>query len=171
MQKTKKILLYMIFVVYCASLLWLLFGARIAALSNVSEEIRNMGYFARLCDHINLIPGATIYEYSIDMLIPSAKIKSMIASINLIGNLALFLPMGFLLPCISTKFKSFIKITLWVTVIVALVELTQLVTLLGMCDIDDLILNVLGAQIGYLIYKIFSMFKLNIEKEARKEAP
>ena len=35
------------------------------------------------------------------------------------------------------------------TGIICLVELCQMVTLLGTCDIDDLILNLLGCAIGY----------------------
>lgn len=36
------------------------------------------------------------------------------------------------------------------------VELIQLVTLLGSMDIDDLILNLAGASIGFLIYIIIT---------------
>ena len=32
------------------------------------------------------------------------------------------------------------------------VELLQMLLLLGTCDIDDLILNVLGACLGYLLF-------------------
>lgn len=34
------------------------------------------------------------------------------------------------------------------------IELGQLFTLRGICDIDDLILNLLGASIGFAIWKI-----------------
>ena len=37
--------------------------------------------------------------------------------------------------------------------IITAVELTQLFTLLGSCDIDDLILNVVGAAVGYGLFK------------------
>ena len=40
--------------------------------------------------------------------------------------------------------------TLSVTIgAVVAVEITQMLTLLGTCDIDDLILNLLGAAMGY----------------------
>ena len=39
-----------------------------------------------------------------------------------------------------------------VTLLIAVVETTQLFTLLGSCDVDDLILNLLGAALGYGIY-------------------
>ena len=38
--------------------------------------------------------------------------------------------------------------------VITAVELAQLFTLLGSCDIDDLILNVLGAALGYGIHKL-----------------
>ena len=36
---------------------------------------------------------------------------------------------------------------------IILVELTQMLTLLGTCDVDDVTLNVLGAMAGYLIFR------------------
>jgi len=39
-------------------------------------------------------------------------------------------------------------------IIVVVIELLQFVTMSGACDIDDLILNVLGASIIYFIFKI-----------------
>ena len=44
--------------------------------------------------------------------------------------------------------------------IVVLIEILQFVTMSGSCDIDDLILNVLGASIVYFIVKIKFIYKL-----------
>jgi glycopeptide antibiotics resistance protein len=38
---------------------------------------------------------------------------------------------------------------LFVAITISCVEILQLFTLLGYCDVDDLILNTLGAAIGY----------------------
>ena len=48
---------------------------------------------------------------------------------------------------------------LWKTValaatIMTIVELTQVLTLRGQCDIDDVILNTLGAAIGYSLFHL-----------------
>ena len=39
--------------------------------------------------------------------------------------------------------------------IIVLVELTQMLTLLGTCDVDDLILNVLGIWLGERLYRLW----------------
>ena len=37
--------------------------------------------------------------------------------------------------------------------IIVIIELIQLFTLLGSCDIDDLLLNTIGAVIGWLLWR------------------
>ena len=74
---------------------------------------------------------------------------------NLIGNLFLFIPAGYLLPRIFKKFRPFWRFFLKGLLILLVVELTQLFSLLGVFDIDDLILNMAGFCIGYFIYFLF----------------
>ena len=38
------------------------------------------------------------------------------------------------------------------------IELFQFLTALGLCDIDDVILNVVGAMLGYCIYRLANIF-------------
>ena len=38
--------------------------------------------------------------------------------------------------------------------LIVCVELVQLVTLLGHCDVDDLILNLIGVSMGYLLWAL-----------------
>ena len=78
-----------------------------------------------------------------------------LAVINLVGNVVMFIPLGTLLPLVFRRLHSFWKTMLCTTGIIIAVELTQLFTLLGSCDIDDLILNLLGASIGYFFYRLF----------------
>lgn len=77
------------------------------------------------------------------------------AVINLFGNVIMFIPLGFLLPKVFPKLRRFWKVMLVTAGIIILVELAQLFTLMGSCDVDDLILNVPGAALGYGIYKLF----------------
>jgi glycopeptide antibiotics resistance protein len=74
----------------------------------------------------------------------------------------LFLPFGvFLKMKESTIFQLFyIPI-----VFISLIELLQYITLRGSLDIDDLILNVLGFFIGYLLYPLLNtVIKVSLEK-------
>lgn len=77
---------------------------------------------------------------------------------NVGGNILLLMPLSFLAPLIWNKFKRYKNIMLLGLVISVSIELLQLVeTLSGawgrITDIDDVICNVLGVTVGYLIYK------------------
>ena len=74
----------------------------------------------------------------------------------LLGNIGWFVPFGFLLP-ILLKQESFLKIVILGFLFSLIIESLQYVFRLGVAELDDLILNVLGAAIGYLLYK--SMMK------------
>lgn len=62
--------------------------------------------------------------------------------------------MGFLVPILFNYCKKF-KNTFFIAMLVSVsIELIQLLFNLGSCDIDDLILNVLGSMLGFAFYKI-----------------
>lgn len=69
---------------------------------------------------------------------------------QIILNIILFIPFGFLFPIIQPKLS---KATITYGVLLSLaIEIMQYITGRGLADIDDLINNALGAVIGYLIY-------------------
>ena len=78
--------------------------------------------------------------------------------INLFGNVALFMPMGFLLKSFSRK-SSTRSIVLIGALVSANIELLQLTFRIGVCDIDDVLLNTLGTwcgvwMFGYMMFKV-----------------
>ncbi|MBQ7915348.1 MAG: VanZ family protein [Firmicutes bacterium] len=68
---------------------------------------------------------------------------------NVVGNILLFLPFGILLPVILTHRLGALRFLLASLFLAIAIELIQYYTGLGELDIDDVILNVLGAMIGY----------------------
>jgi glycopeptide antibiotics resistance protein len=76
---------------------------------------------------------------------------------NVGGNILLLMPLGFLAPIVWNKFKG-LKIATLIGLGVSLtIELLQLLESFGggwgrVTDIDDVICNVVGTIIGYLIY-------------------
>ena len=78
---------------------------------------------------------------------------------NVLLNIGLFLPMGFLPPLMWRKFRKW-----YVTIPVcvgasATIELMQLALNCGVCDVDDLFCNSLGAAVGYLaVMAFYSLF-------------
>lgn len=68
---------------------------------------------------------------------------------NVLLNVAMFMPLGFLLPLLARKMRKW-YLTIGAGFAVSLViELTQLAIGRGICDVDDLFCNTLGAMMGY----------------------
>lgn len=74
--------------------------------------------------------------------------------INVFGNIIAFMPLGFLIPEMRNQKTSVFFAVLACFSVSLLVEVTQLVTKHGCCDVDDLILNTLGGLLGYIAYLI-----------------
>lgn len=73
--------------------------------------------------------------------------------ISIAGNFLLFIPFGFL-SCLLFPKKTKRIIFFYAVTTSVLIELTQLIFHLGVCDIDDVILNGLGAFAGILIFNL-----------------
>lgn len=85
---------------------------------------------------------------------------------NVLLNVAMFLPLGVLLPLLGKKFrKGYLAIPAGFGLSLA-IELVQLVTGRGLFDVDDLFCNTLGGLIGYLTV----MTLLSLFGEKRKRA-
>ncbi len=73
---------------------------------------------------------------------------------NIIGNVLGFIPYGFILPVIHRGLRSGFLIILSGFGLSLCVETIQLVTRVGCFDVDDLILNTLGAALGYFAFAV-----------------
>lgn len=78
---------------------------------------------------------------------------------NLVGNVAAFVPFGFILPVINKKRRSFFLISLLTFELSLLIELTQLVLKVGIFDVDDLFMNTIGGMVGYLVFWIANQYR------------
>jgi glycopeptide antibiotics resistance protein len=96
----------------------------------------------------NYIPFKTIMPY----LFGSAG--WLIGGLNILGNILLLVPVGFLLPFIFQKMNW--KHVLMISILSGLIiERMQVVLHVGIFDIDDVILNGLGVLVGCWIYLLF----------------
>lgn len=77
---------------------------------------------------------------------------------NLIGNVLIFIPMGYLLPRISEACRNLFFCMVSVLLFVLSIELFQLFSNFGIFDVDDILLNCLGALIGFIFFKILKLF-------------
>jgi glycopeptide antibiotics resistance protein len=76
---------------------------------------------------------------------------------QLVGNLLLFLPFGFLGPMAFGWLDGWIRIFVGALVLSLLVEAAQLWVPNRSADVDDVILNVAGALLGYGLYRVLRL--------------
>jgi glycopeptide antibiotics resistance protein len=71
---------------------------------------------------------------------------------NILGNIIGFIPLGVLLPILFAGLQK-VRRTIGAVFLISLsFETIQLITDLGVFDVDDLLLNTVGGAIGYLLY-------------------
>lgn len=75
---------------------------------------------------------------------------------NLFGNIAIFVPFGFLFPWITNRRLTSIKTAIAAILTVGAIESYQLYSKTGIFDVDDFILNWSGVLLGWLLYKLVS---------------
>lgn len=143
MKDKTKIIKYIFSGIYAAVMLFLLFGRPPRLLTSLT-------YPEQLWHSINLVPFSTIGEYFCYLLEGGYMVRQ--AVINLGGNVIMFIPLGIFLPLLWEKMRRFLPHVLTTAGIITTVELIQLFTLRGTLDIDDLILNVVGSAVGFLVY-------------------
>jgi glycopeptide antibiotics resistance protein len=78
-----------------------------------------------------------------------------ISSRQVLGNFIMLLPLGIYLPLLYRRLSNFFVVVLVACLISATIEVMQLVTSYRSADVDDILLNTLGAALGFGIYMLF----------------
>lgn len=134
-----------LFVIYVLLLIYLLFfSEEYGRIADVEREYR-----------YNLIPFVEIRRF----WIYRSQLGIFAVFTNIIGNVMGFIPYGFILPIIHRGLRSGFLIILSGFALSLCVETIQLITKVGCFDVDDLILNTLGAAIGYLGFAICDLLR------------
>lgn len=141
----------LLFAIYCIVMLWLLYGQRMGTGSGKP-------YWEVLRGNLILEPFDTIRRFLWVLRHSSNAGQIRHAVVNLVGNVIMFVPLGFLVPCIWRKPRKFGWHILFMTLTIVAVELTQLFTLLGSCDVDDLLLNLVGTTLGFSLWKLYRRY-------------
>ena len=98
----------------------------------------------------------SIYTIRMDLIQEVMRTHSLEPLHHSFLNLLLFIPMGFLLPCICPeKLDNWSYAVLMGLMCTTFIESIQLILRLGQADLTDVITNVLGTLIGYFIFKVF----------------
>lgn len=138
--------------IYLLLLCWVLFF-------QVGNTDRNT-YFINPDDHLvpfhstyDMLKKAFTYRYT-----PHGGEFQEIVLVNIIGNLVLLLPWGFIAPLVFSKLNNIKRIALSGFLISFAAEVIQYFFSLGIADVDDLIYNTIGTVIGFYLLQISSYF-------------
>ena len=114
----------------------------------------NFSGFDNIQDRINLVPFKTIMNFvkEFDSMYSTSQIM-----LNLFGNVCAFMPMALFLPLLFKRQNKVSQFVITLTLMILGIEFLQLITGSGRFDIDDLILNLFGAVLVYLLFKIKSV--------------
>ena len=147
MNKRQKQLGYLgniIFVLYLVVLAYLLFFSENYGRTDTEREYR-----------YNLVLFREIKRY----LVYHRQLGIGNVIVNLLGNIAAFMPYGFWLPKINKVCDGWWRILFWSFGFSLGVEIIQLVTKTGAFDVDDLMLNTVGGLLGFVVYKMFEKYQ------------
>lgn len=74
--------------------------------------------------------------------------------INVIGNIIAFMPVGLLVPQLSAWRRSWLAVAVSALVLSASIEILQRTLTRRVSDVDDVLLNVFGALLGYGLFRV-----------------
>lgn len=129
------------------------------------SAVAGIPYWQQVADNYSIVPFHTISNYWDILARPEHylqkweaaaiyKQQAKFAIVNLVGNVVMFIPLGAFLPTIWEKLQRFWKALLTASGAIVAVELAQLLSLRGSCDVDDLILNLCGVALGYILWRM-----------------
>ena len=148
--KIRIVLLSLLYIFFAAYLLLLLkivlFKYR--SLSQVAGSI--ISGDIRGFHSLNLIPFRTIIVF----VRLALKGEFMRGFANIAGNICIFAPLGYFLPLLFKKFRNPRRVLLLALFLSCVFEILQYFLRLGSADIDDVLLNFIGAALGFIFYRI-----------------
>ncbi len=152
-NKPMKINLYIFFILYLILLITLtlfdsLWGRNSIDVKNFKDYIKQS---------VNLVPFKTIIIYIKEF---NSMYSTRQIMFNLLGNICALMPMALFLLLLFKKQSKFKNFIVTIVIIILGIEFLQLITTTGRFDIDDLILNLFGAAIMYLLLNIKSVKNL-----------
>lgn len=131
-------------------------------------------YFLFLSDGFGRTSGYREYRYN---LVPFREIVRFIkyrenlnivlVAVNLQGNVLAFMPFGALIRWVINRKVRWYQAMEYTFLFSFCVELVQLVTKVGVFDVDDLILNTMGGLFGFFVY--YFLLLINKKREERYE--
>ncbi len=148
-MKAKRTLISVLFALYALVMLYLMIFGRIKAVC--FED-----YWQHVSSHVSFVPLRFIFDYvkSVDTI---GAYNIFLR--NIIGNTVLFVPLGIFLPCCFPNMRKYLHLLLATAIIIFVLEAIQLFSTLGSFDVDDIILNCIGASAGFAVFTLYNRHK------------
>lgn len=140
---------WVLFLLYLALLSYLMFFSEDFGRTNP-----NRGYAYNLAPFKEIMRFITYYE--------TLGMRAVV--VNLAGNVIAFMPFGFFMPVVSRRSRGPVRIIFLGFGFSLMLETIQLVFKVGSFDVDDLILNTLGAAIGFFCYRRVQRFRVRLRQ-------
>ena len=129
--------IWVCFLAYLFALFYVLFFAEAFGRTGQSEEYRyNLTLFQEIGRYFRMIESGAWMPFSI----------------NIVGNVVVFIPFGVFMPMLFPKCKNVLLTTLLSLEFSIIIEVIQLVSRVGSFDVDDLLLNALGGLCGVFVF-------------------
>jgi len=150
-MKKSNIITYMMFIIYILLIIRIILFKDIP----LNKIFMMMGMEKRT---INIVP-----LYSVIKMIIDANVSSQQVFKNIVGNIAIFVPMGIFLPLLfkETGLKVIVIKGIFIS---CTFEILQFIFAIGNTDIDDIILNLLGLMLGWFIFNLINNLNLKFDK-------
>ena len=84
--------------------------------------------------------------------------------INIVGNMVAFMPFGFFLPIISRRSRKWYNTVSFGLIFSLILETLQLIFKVGSFDVDDMLLNTVGAGLGFLVYRAVQRTRVKMRR-------
>lgn len=136
---------YVLFISYSILMLWEVFIGPYRSYSGVRRY--------------NIVPLKTILSF----IINANHYTTWIVFINLAANIITFIPLGFFLPWLFKSINSLKKTLIYCFSIILFIEIMQFVLNVGIFDVDDIILNMIGSLIGFMFYMFADKIKIKMK--------
>ena len=141
--KNKRRMFYILhsiaFIIYLINLTYQLF---------LNPSLRHV----KAISSVNISPLKTMFLYYNAYTRHTLPIKNII--LNMVGNVMLFMPFGYFIYVLFKPMRSFLPYFFFFLLMITGVEVIQYLWKVGSADIDDIILNMSGILILYIVMKI-----------------
>lgn len=145
MKRSAKTIYWILFLIYIFILSVILFFGRKSYSQIPIEE-----YFF---EYGNFMPFRTLIRYIRYVYIWKNAESFFLALVNIGGNLILFFPMGNFLPFLFKDLRDWKRFLCLISFLIFSSEFLQGFFRIGVPDVDDFLINILGAWMGFSMTK------------------